>query len=114
MGVLVQEMRHCPSLHSGKSGRRALSMVTVGSSIHHDRALTNEEREQSLDSMIRCALELAAEAAEAAEEAGQQTGYWRRTYRIYNERGEADEGFTGWIQVWMIPSPYYTRFLILR
>ena len=35
-----------------------------------DRALTNEEREQSLDSMIRCALELAAEAAEAAEEAG--------------------------------------------
>lgn len=44
-------------------------MVTVGSSIHHDRALTNEEREQSLDSMIRCALELAAEAAEAAEEA---------------------------------------------
>ncbi len=52
-------------------------MVTVGSSIHHDRALTNEEREQSLDSMIRCALELAAEAAEAAEKAGdsrQDTG----------------------------------------
>ena len=67
-----------PHCTAARAGRRAPSMVTVGSSIHHDRALTNEEREQSLDSMIRCALELAAEAAEAAEEAGQQTGYWRR------------------------------------
>ena len=71
MGVLVQEMETL-SLYctAARAGRRALSMVTVGSSIHHDRAITNEEREQSLDSMIRCALELAAEAAEAAEEAG--------------------------------------------
>lgn len=71
MGVLVQEMETL-SLYctAARAGRRALSMVTVGSSIHHDRALTNEEREQSLDSMIRCALELAAEAAEAAEKAG--------------------------------------------
>ena len=70
MGVLVQEMETL-SLYctAARAGRRALSMVTVGSSIHHDRALTNEEREQSLDSMIRCALELAAEAAEAAEKA---------------------------------------------
>ena len=60
MGVLVQEMEtlslYC---NAARAGKRALSMLTVGSSIHHDRALTNEEREQNLDSMIRCALEVA-------------------------------------------------------
>lgn len=60
MGVLVQEMETL-SLYctAARAGKRALSMLTVGSSIHHDRALTNEEREQNLDSMIRCALEVA-------------------------------------------------------
>ena len=58
-----------PLLHSGKSRQESAQHGDCGSSIHHDRALTNEEREQSLDSMIRCALELAAEAAEAAEKA---------------------------------------------
>lgn len=71
MGVLVQEMETL-SLYctAARAGRRALGMLTVGSSIHHDRALTNEEREQSLDSMIRCALELAAECAGEGGTAG--------------------------------------------
>ena len=60
MGVLAQEMEtlalYCTA---ARAGRRALSMLTVGSSIHHDKALTNEEREQNLDTMIRCSLELA-------------------------------------------------------
>ena len=47
-----------PLLHSGKSRQESAQHGDCG------------EREQSLDSMIRCALELAAEAAEAAEEAG--------------------------------------------
>ena len=60
MGVLVQEMEtlslYC---NAARAGKRALAMLTAGSSIHHDRALTNEEREQKLDNMIRCALEVA-------------------------------------------------------
>ena len=66
MGVLVQEMEtyslYCTAARAGK---RALSMLTAGSSLHSSRALTNEEREQSLDMMIRCALELAAEETQA-------------------------------------------------
>lgn len=61
MGILAQEMEtyslYCTAARAGK---RALSMLTAGSSIHTGQALTNEEREQSLDTMIRCALELAA------------------------------------------------------
>lgn len=60
MGVLVQEMEtmalYCIAARAGK---HALSMLTAGSSIHSSDALTNEQREQSLDMMIRCALELA-------------------------------------------------------
>lgn len=60
MGVLVQEMEtlalYCTAARAGK---HALSMLTAGSSIHSSAALTNEQREQSLDMMIRCALELA-------------------------------------------------------
>lgn len=60
MGVLVQEMETL-SLYctAARAGKRALSMLTAGSSIHSGEALTNEQREQSLDMMIRCALELA-------------------------------------------------------
>ena len=60
MGVLVQEMETL-SLYctAARAGKRALSMLTAGSSIHSGKALTNEQREQSLDMMIRCALELA-------------------------------------------------------
>lgn len=60
MGVLIQEMEtlalYCTAARAGK---KALAMLTAGSSIHSDRALTNEQREQNLDTMIRCALELA-------------------------------------------------------
>ena len=63
MGVLVQEMEtlalYCTAARAGKN---ALSMVTAGSSLHTDKALTNEEREQSLDLMIQCALEIAVES----------------------------------------------------
>lgn len=64
MGVLVQEMETL-SLYctAARAGKRALSMLTAGSSLHSSEALTNEQREQSLDMMIRCALELAVEAA---------------------------------------------------
>lgn len=60
MGVLVQEMETL-SLYctAARAGKHALSMLTAGSSIHTDAALTNEQREQSLDMMIRCALNLA-------------------------------------------------------
>lgn len=60
MGVLVQEMETL-SLYctAARAGKHALSMLTAGSSIHSNEALTNEQREQSLDMMIRCALELA-------------------------------------------------------
>ncbi|HIY01560.1 MAG TPA: purine-nucleoside phosphorylase [Candidatus Blautia faecipullorum] len=62
MGVLVQEMEtfslYCTAARTGK---RALSMLTAGSSLHTSEALTNEQREKSLDMMIRCALELAVE-----------------------------------------------------
>ena len=60
MGVLAQEMETL-SLYctAARTGKRALAMLTVGSSIHHDRALSNEEREKNLDAMIRCALEIA-------------------------------------------------------
>lgn len=60
MGVLVQEMETL-SLYctAARAGKHALSMLTAGSSIHSSTALTNEQREQSLDMMIRCALELA-------------------------------------------------------
>lgn len=68
MGVLVQEMETL-SLYctAARAGKRALAMLTVGSSIHHGEALTNEQREQKLDSMIRCALELAAAGNPASE-----------------------------------------------
>ena len=59
MGVLVQEMEtlslYC---NAARAGKRALSLLTVGSSMHHGGALTNEERETRLDAMIRCALSL--------------------------------------------------------
>ena len=60
MGVLAQEMEtmslYCTAVRAGK---KALTMLTVGSSIHSSKALTNEEREKNLDTMIRCALEVA-------------------------------------------------------
>lgn len=60
MGVLIQEMEtfslYCTAARAGK---HALSILTAGSSIHTNTALTNEQREQNLDVMIRCALELA-------------------------------------------------------
>ncbi|MDO4340518.1 MAG: purine-nucleoside phosphorylase [Eubacteriales bacterium] len=61
MGVLVQEMETL-SLYctAARAGKHALSMLTAGSSIHSSEALSNEQRERSLDMMIRCALELAA------------------------------------------------------
>ena len=60
MGVLVQEMETL-SLYctAARAQKRALSMLTVGSSIHHDTVLTNEDREKNLDAMITCALEIA-------------------------------------------------------
>ncbi len=60
MGVLVQEMETL-SLYctAARADRQALGILTAGSSIHSDKALTNEQREKNLDSMIRCALELA-------------------------------------------------------
>lgn len=69
MGVLVQEMETL-SLYctAARAGKKALSMLTVGSSIHHGRALTNEEREQNLDAMICCALEVSVERSMTAEE----------------------------------------------
>lgn len=62
MGVLAQEMETL-SLYctAARAGKRALSMLTIGSSIHHEQALTNEEREKNLDAMIQCALELSDE-----------------------------------------------------
>lgn len=60
MGVLVQEMEtmglYCTAARAGK---HALSLITAGSSLHSSAALTNEQREQQLDKMIRCALEIA-------------------------------------------------------
>ncbi len=69
MGVLVQEMETL-SLYctAARAGKRALSMLTAGSSLHSSQALTNEQREQSLDRMIRCALDLAAAQEETAQE----------------------------------------------
>lgn len=62
MGVLLQEMEtlalYCTAARAGK---HALGILTAGSSLHSSKALTNEEREQNLDIMIRCALELAVE-----------------------------------------------------
>lgn len=60
MGVLAQEME-AMSLYctAARAGKKALTMLTVGSSIHSSKALTNEEREKNLDTMIRCALEVA-------------------------------------------------------
>ena len=59
-GVLLQGMEtfslYCTAARAEK---RALSILTVGSSIHTSTALANEQREQNLDLMIRCALELA-------------------------------------------------------
>lgn len=65
MGVLVQEMETL-SLYTtaARAGKKALSILTAGSSLHSDRALTNEEREQKLDVMIRCALQVALWKAE--------------------------------------------------
>lgn len=64
MGVLVQEMETL-SLYctAARAGKHALSMLTAGSSIHSSTALTNEQREQNLDLMIRCALNLAVKEA---------------------------------------------------
>lgn len=60
MGVLVQEMEtmglYCTAARLGK---QALGMVTVGSSIHSNEKLSNEDRETKLDSMIVAALEMA-------------------------------------------------------
>lgn len=60
MGVLAQEMESL-SLYctAARAGKKALALLTVGSSIHSSRALSNEEREQNLDTMISCALKLA-------------------------------------------------------
>jgi purine-nucleoside phosphorylase len=44
---------------AARAGRRALSILTAGSSLHSSAALTNEEREKKLDAMIRCALAFA-------------------------------------------------------
>lgn len=59
MGVLVQEMETL-SLYctAARAGKQALGILTAGSSIHSDQALTNEQREKNLNSMICCALEL--------------------------------------------------------
>lgn len=66
MGVLVQEMEtyslYCTA---ARAGRRALSILTAGSSLHSKTALTNEEREKNLDRMIRCALDTAVAQEEA-------------------------------------------------
>ena len=60
MGVLAQEMETMPLYcTAARAGKKALTMLTVGSSIHSSKALTNEEREKNLDTMIRCALEVA-------------------------------------------------------
>lgn len=60
MGVLIQEMETL-SLYctAARAGKRALSILTAGSSLHSNAALTNEQREQKLDMMICCALGLA-------------------------------------------------------
>lgn len=60
MGVLIQEMETL-SLYctAARAGKHALSILTAGSSIHTNAALTNEQREKNLDIMIRTALELA-------------------------------------------------------
>lgn len=60
MGVLIQEMETL-SLYctAARAGKHALGILTAGSSLHDSRALTNEERERNLDTMIWCALELA-------------------------------------------------------
>lgn len=60
MGVLAQEMETL-SLYctAARAGKQALSMLTVGSSLHRQKILTNEERERNLDSMIQCALDVA-------------------------------------------------------
>lgn len=59
-GRLAQEMETM-SLYctAARAGKKALTILTVGSSIHSSKALTNEEREKNLDTMIRCALEVA-------------------------------------------------------
>lgn len=60
MGVLVQEMEtlglYCTAARAGK---RALAMLTAGSSLHSAEKLTNEQREKNLDQMIELALEIA-------------------------------------------------------
>lgn len=62
MGVLAQEMEtYALYCTAARAGKRALGMVTVGSSIHHNHALTNQEREQNLNKMIEIALEVAAD-----------------------------------------------------
>jgi purine-nucleoside phosphorylase len=60
MGVLIQEMETL-SLYcaAARAGRRALGILTAGSSLHSNETLTNEQREQKLGMMIRCALGLA-------------------------------------------------------
>lgn len=64
MGVLIQEMETL-SLYctAARAGRRALGILTAGSSLHSNETLTNEQREQKLDMMIRCALGLAERRA---------------------------------------------------
>ena len=54
-----RKWRLCLILYRSRAGKKALTMLTVGSSIHSSKALTNEEREKNLDTMIRCALEVA-------------------------------------------------------
>lgn len=66
MGVLAQEMEtYALYCTAARAGKKALGMVTVGSSIHSDRALTNEERERNLDHMIQVALEVGADESTA-------------------------------------------------
>ncbi len=68
MGVLIQEMETL-SLYctAARAGKKALSMLTAGSSIHTEEALTNEQREQNLDLMIQCALETAVVSERESE-----------------------------------------------
>ena len=66
MGVLAQEMEtYALYCTAARAGKKALGMVTVGSSIHQEKALTNQERERNLNAMIEIALEVAADESAA-------------------------------------------------
>lgn len=60
MGVLAQEMEtYALYCTAARAGKRALGMVTAGSSLHDERCLTNQQREKNLNAMIEVALEVA-------------------------------------------------------